>query len=238
MPAVAAESNIRVTVYNIPTTRKMSLARAGSDNFRKDDTLYTTVEFRAVEVEQSSEFVAATDAAEWLVNDGSNALGTVWGGALQVTGALTPSGGIVGKTDGAAVAAGMVGEYSTAAFSEVVVSSTATTNVQSRTIAIGTWLIWGIVNTINSAYIDAKGIFAGIGIANNDTYSGYGATSGFADLTKVFTQADNAGQSSFSTQPFVVSLVAPTTYFLNVALHSRTGGSLGVRGSIKAIRIA
>lgn len=94
MPAVAAESNIRVTVYNIPTTRKMSLARAGSDNFRKDDTLYTTVEFRAVEVEQSSEFVAATDAAEWLVNDGSNALGTVWSGALQVTGLLTASSGI------------------------------------------------------------------------------------------------------------------------------------------------
>jgi hypothetical protein len=94
MPAVAAESNIRVTVYNIPTTRKMSLARAGSDNFRKDDTLYTTVEFRAVEVEQSSEFVAATDAAEWLVNDGSNALGTVWSGALTVSGLLTASSGI------------------------------------------------------------------------------------------------------------------------------------------------
>ena len=110
MPAVAAESNIRVTVYNIPTTRKMSLARAGSDNFRKDDTLYTTVEFRAVEIEQSSEFVAATDAAEWLVNDGSNALGTTWSGDLTVTGDFTPQGGIVGKTDGVAVAAGYTGE--------------------------------------------------------------------------------------------------------------------------------
>lgn len=94
MPAVAAESNLRVTVYNIPTGYKLIVARAGSDQFRKDDTLYTTVEFVAVEVEQSSEFVAATSANEWLVNDGSNALGTTWGGALTVTGAFTANGDV------------------------------------------------------------------------------------------------------------------------------------------------
>jgi hypothetical protein len=45
-----------------------------------------------VEVEQSSSFVSTN--TNWLVDDGSNALGTVWGGALTVTGLLTASTGI------------------------------------------------------------------------------------------------------------------------------------------------
>lgn len=92
MPAIAAESNIKVTVYNIPTGYKLILAANGTDKFVKDDTEYATVEFRAVEVEQSAEFVS--NNTQWITDDGSNALGTVWSGALTVTGLLTASSGI------------------------------------------------------------------------------------------------------------------------------------------------
>ncbi len=91
-PAIAAESYIRVTVYNIPTGYKLILDGNGSEKFIKDDTEYDTIEFRAVEVEQSSSFVSTN--TNWLVDDGTNALGTVWSGALQVAGDLTGNGNI------------------------------------------------------------------------------------------------------------------------------------------------
>ena len=145
MPTIAAESYIRVTVYNIPTGYKLGLTAAGVSNFIKDDTVYGTVYFVAVEVEQSSSFVSTN--TNWLVDDGSNALGTVWGGALTVTGPFTPSGGIVGKTDGVAVTAANVGyAYTTTLAGAGTTSSTSyaaltTNNLVTPTLAAGLYLL-------------------------------------------------------------------------------------------------
>ena len=66
-------------------------------------------------------------------------------GALMVTGALTPSGGIKGKTDGAAVAQGYVGEMLPFTARDVV--NTGAVGYYSNTSALvtltaGTWILY------------------------------------------------------------------------------------------------
>jgi hypothetical protein len=228
MPAVAAESNIRVTVYNIPTTRKMSLARAGSDNFRKDDTLYTTVEFRAVEVEQSSEFVAATDAAEWLVNDGSNALGTVWSGALQVTGALTASGGIVGKTDGVAVADGYVGQTKNAQCTATTTITTSDTDTDITGMSIElTRGIWLIGYNVSAELYNNTGSTVGMFGRTRITDSSNSALANTEALIGVSNIAAGTNSIHSITRQIPIIVAATTTYKVRGA-KANLGTSLAI----------
>jgi len=67
-------------------------------------------EIRVDDCETWIGFVYDSDASRIIAYDAKVPLSGTFGGDLEVTGDFTPSGGIVGKTDGVAVAAGYVGE--------------------------------------------------------------------------------------------------------------------------------
>ena len=108
MPEGASEADIKVTVLNIPVGYKVIIAPYTGEKIFYNDTDNDTVEFRYTETEAWAEFI--WNGTKWLVNDNSNVLSGTFSGAMTFTGPITPSGGIVGKTDGVAVAAGYVGE--------------------------------------------------------------------------------------------------------------------------------
>jgi hypothetical protein len=139
LPAIAAELVVEITVYNIPVGYKLIIDGNGSEVIFYNDTDNPNVEFRTTEGEQWAKFTSNT--TKWLVNDGVGGLGGYVSGPLTVTGAFTPSGGIVGKTDGLAVAAGDVGEQKIATYEGAVGSSGVYTDTCTITLTKGIWKV-------------------------------------------------------------------------------------------------
>jgi len=160
-------------------------------------------------------------------------------GPLTVTGALTPSGGIVGKTDGVAVAAGYVGEIKEATVLRSAssgISSATATNVTSVELTTGKWLVGGQFAFQGGTATDVtkmKGFFNTTTAAfpGSDTYysTTYAGSIGTQNLT-----VDDMG---FSISPIFVNVTAASTVLYLVVGATYTG-TLAAYGRITAIRIA
>jgi hypothetical protein len=156
-------------------------------------------------------------------------------GDKTFNGSLTPSGGIVGKTDGVAVAAGKVGEIYTTSFT----GGALTTGVAGRSAIInlpsaGVWLIF------------CTSVFTGTATTMTQRRSSIG-TSDSLNFTLSATNSYEAGYESFNPSAvvdpgkalspiFINSSSAPTVYVWSAAVFS--GGSLNHYGYITAIRVA
>lgn len=233
--AVASESNFKVTVYNIPSGYKLILDANSSETFRKDDTDYTTVEFVATEVEQSAEFVS--NNTQWIVDDGSNALGTVWGGAFTVTGPFTPQGGIVGKTDGVAVAAGYIGELKVAQISRSSGTSLTTGTPASITsisnVGKGEWLVSGFIGFTGTAtsFTAGQGLINKAGDTSTDIDNGRMQTNGG-------TLGLNTVDYTAAISPFLMRITNDTDDVYLTVLATFSGGTCNGYGRILMQRIA
>ena len=183
LDAGTTEADIKVTVINIPSGRKVIIDANGTEKIFYNDTDNLTVEFVYAETEAWAEFV--WNGTKWLVNDNSNVLSGTFSGALTITGALTPSGGIVGKTDGVAVAAGYVGERRAFTSRTVTGSSNAwaANATPLDTIPSGVWLI----SCSFSVRTDNAGSFIATGVSTNTTADNSGrvvlAHLGYLNLT-------------------------------------------------------
>jgi hypothetical protein len=156
-------------------------------------------------------------------------------GNKTFNGSITPSGGIVGKTDGVAVAAGKVGEIYTTSFT----GGALTTGVAGRSAIInlpsaGVWLIF------------CTSVFTGTATTMTQRRSSIG-TSDSLNFTLSATNSYEAGYESFNPSAvvdpgkalspiFINSSSAPTVYVWSAAVFS--GGSLNNYGYITAIRVA
>lgn len=103
LPAGASEADIKVTVYNIPSTYKVIITPDGTEKIFYNDTDNDTVEFVYAETEQWAEFI--WNGTKWLVNDNSNVLSGTFSGSLAFTGDVILST----KTPASAAASGTAG---------------------------------------------------------------------------------------------------------------------------------
>lgn len=133
------------------------------------------------------------------------------------------SANIVGRTDGVAPAAGMVGErqYQTVAISTAIGTSATSNNIASVSLTAGVWLISavGYLNSGGGTYVD---------IAISTTTSSSGGTFGYSRVQTNGTYANPCIPSVY------VNISSTTTYYL--CAYGQAIGSLGA--TIQAVRIA
>jgi hypothetical protein len=157
---------------------------------------------------------------------------------LTVTGAFTPSGGIVGKTDGVAVAEGYIGE--TKVGSLLIASRTTLTNsewktVTSVTVKPGKWELKSIVGfSGNGGAVTGTRFGGGIGTADGNASGGI-VLGGNAGLLP--TPPTAACETTIAVPSDIVTPTVETTYFLK-AYAEFSSGTVQAFGRITAERIA
>jgi len=229
LPTGAAESVVRVTcINNDSTTYPLTIARGSTNTIFYNDTENTTVNFPYAE--QWAEFSYTVTGTHWVVNDGSTPLSGTFSGALTVTGPFTPSGGIVGKTDGVAIAAGYVGQKISGVVSgTLTLSSNSRRNVATVALTPGVWAVYGccgmgggnpITGTRTLAEIAEDAVGNG-GIARIDFPA---VASADADVVGVL-------YATYTT-------TSEKTLYFNVFGVFSSGTPVGVAEHIYAIRIA
>ena len=150
-------------------------------------------------------------------------------GAKTFSGATTLSGGLVGKTDGVAVAAGYVGQVLTASLSNVALTVSGTVyNAGSLALTAGTWLV------------RAKIVFGGAGITQTQCRVSLSTTSAILD-TQSFIDDLSVGITSARTVKADRYLTTTGTTIYATASCAFTGTAPATDASnsyIEAIRIA
>jgi hypothetical protein len=154
-------------------------------------------------------------------------------GDKTFNGSITPSGGIVGKTDGLAVAAGRVGERVESISGLINLTGNGQyTDLTSITLTAGVWVIHaagsGALNTGTGMTV----FYIAVGTAAGNTAGG---------AVQGSTQFDNPPPTSaynvtITIPGIYVNISATTTYYLK-ALASYSGGTPAARGRITGIRI-
>ena len=114
-------------------------------------------------------------------------------GAKTFTGALTPSGGIVGRTDGQAVPAGMVGEKISASLATISqaspVSLTWYDDSGTLTLPAGNWIIY---STANVSGVNPGGISGAV-----TPLTGFGLRTGSTVLKETIVSAGQVNGVTF-----------------------------------------
>lgn len=142
-------------------------------------------------------------------------------GAKTFSGAITPSGGIVGKTDGVAVGSGLVGETQTTQNTAGVSLTTGGVTAHSVTVTAGVWLLLATVMITGATGGDNIGAY----------WSGLAANN--ADVNRQ-SAGSTSGSCSISVRPRVVTSAG--TY--NLGAENSTASRGAVYTTIVAIRIA
>jgi hypothetical protein len=107
LSAGVTESNIKVSVIRPSSLYKLTITCNGSEAITYGGTTATTLDIPAG-CESWVEF--CWNGTGWSAEDATTPVSGTWSGDMAITGTLTPSGGIVGKTSGVASATGHVGE--------------------------------------------------------------------------------------------------------------------------------
>jgi hypothetical protein len=148
-------------------------------------------------------------------------------GAKTFSGALTPAGGIVGKTDGVTVPAGYVGQVIQVTGASTTGLNATVSNITNITLTPGVWLI-----TAAGFIGGSGGTSLSLAVSTNSA-SFTGTIIGYTRLA--FPANATAGIASGSLS-FPVNIASNTTYYF-VGDTNMTALSSGA-GSLTAVRIA
>jgi hypothetical protein len=151
LPAGAAKSVVRVSTRgNTALAHRLILDGNGSETITYSGTAYTDV--KLLPANGWVQVMWDTNDSTWHVDDQATFVSGTFAGALTVTGALTPSVGIVGRTD-APPAAGYLGESKSDTYNNIITlpesASYSTGTDCSVSLEKGTWLIMCSPHMIN-----------------------------------------------------------------------------------------
>jgi hypothetical protein len=114
-----------------------------------------------------------------------------------------------GVTNGAAAAAGHIGEIKSASFGTPLgVASTVVTNVGSLALTAGNWECTGSVTTLPAATTTTSNVYVAVNAANN-------SVGGFGPGQALGGSSGASFAMGIVSQPLFVNLSAGATYFLN-----------------------
>jgi hypothetical protein len=165
-------------------------------------------------------------------------------GAKTFSGALTPSSGIVGRTDGGAVAAGSIGEVKTVLGSEFAVTNNTTVTLASLTLTPGVWRVDYYCWTINGVPTNAACRFIANIKYGDSTFAPTTATnSDSAGVIMIMPDPINGSFSSGAANSLpggavVASGDVDKNVYVRGGLDTRTTGTGAFRAKIVATRIA
>lgn len=161
----------------------------------------------------------------YLPLSGGTLTGPLTGTALTLSGVLTPNGGITGITNGAAAAAGIVGQVISNTQALTGISSNVWTSGASLTLTAGVWLVYGVYqfsptgNNITSAL---AGIATTVNAAPTSQYAGVSGT--------------GLGLTYLNLVPEIYNFSATTTVYMNGNVIFATG-TCQYSGLLSAVRI-
>jgi hypothetical protein len=241
LPQLVAEATLEVSVVNMTPTEahRVTLACYAGDEVSYDG-VQTHTSAKLVYANSWAKF-AANLTTFWQVDDASSPLSGTFSGALTVAGAFTPSGGIVGRTDGVAVAPGYVGQVltSSAAAQGYNMPQTVGTSADltSLTLTSGAWLVIANINGVIGLATSANAYLIHT-IYNNTTGSASAATSRpWGSSTTFYNSADASVVMGFVN----VAVGATADIKSRVTLdgsNTTSGGYVNGGSYIQAIRIA
>ncbi|MBN3812229.1 hypothetical protein [Paraburkholderia sp. Ac-20347] len=154
-----------------------------------------------------------------------------WSAAQTFSSTITPTGGITGRTSGAAAASGIVGQPVNVTTTGTSLTTATAANCTSLSIAAGTWLVWGQVTFAPGGTITETNIAAGVSTTSATFSSGTVQTIQFGSGIST-----TLGQSIMAT-PQVLNLSAATSVYL-VGSASFSGATLTCSGYLYGVRIA
>lgn len=107
IPAGGTAGNLKININPASSLYKFTFTGTSGNQFRYSGTIYDSIDIPAA-LETGIELL--WDGTYWCVTDSSVPVSGTFSGALTVTGALTPSGGIVGRIDGSNPSATHIGQ--------------------------------------------------------------------------------------------------------------------------------
>lgn len=150
---------------------------------------------------------------------------------LNVTGAATLTGGIVGATNGSTPAAGIVGQILTNTTTGTALTSGSAANATSLPLTAGYWLVWGNVQFVPASTTTVTQIASSI----NTTSANLGNTgNGLTYLNATF--ATGPANEYINTGFVLVNVSSGTTAYL-VSQATFGTSTMTVAGSIFALRV-
>ena len=143
---------------------------------------------------------------------------------------------------GEALPAGVIGETMQSVVELAAAASNAGATLGTLNIPPGVWLIQVACTVINSAGTISAGVFAGVPTTNSalnptDVGVGYSLIEAGGYTQALTFPASNTVRTNASNN-FVANITSSTSYYHRVSWTSTGGGSVGLRGYIRATRIA
>lgn len=151
-------------------------------------------------------------------------------GTTSLTGPLTPTGGIVGVTNGGNAAAGQIGEFVTATGAATPLTTNTPANAVSLNLTAGDWEVSGVCVFSPAAATVVTSLIVGV-----STVSATIGAFGTFDRSEVQFQP-GVTANTLHTPTSRISTAVPVTVFL-VVQAGFTGGTESAIGLLRARRV-
>lgn len=228
LPAGAGGVVVEVQVENnTVSTARLKVGATSPNKIYFNETDFDEVEFPYIS--QAAKF--SWNGGKYFVDDGASPLNGTFAGALTVTGPLTPSGGIMGKTDGLPVAELKLGETKTSNNTTTQTSNTYVNASGSISLGAGRWLIFGTgLFSVNTGVSVSAMVW-------NLNVNGVSGSTYCIDLNG--NQNEYTGKNiDMSPLQKVIDVPAGATHQAFFETKAYVTGSVIAYGAIQAVRIA
>lgn len=154
-----------------------------------------------------------------------------FGGDKTFIGSITPSSGIVGKTDGVAIGAGKLGQIITSGQQTNTLTTGQYDDTMSVTLTAGVWLITFRGEIVGANLSGYYSFFIGTVPGNNST----GSSAGVNFVSVAGVTPSSGAQVAFCIGNYYINITSNTTYYGKVFQSSGTAND--ARGIIEGVRI-